>query len=604
MATSCGSPCYAAPELVVSEGLYVGSAVDIWSCGVILYAMLSGYLPYDDDPANPDGDNINLLYKYIMSTKLNFPDHLSPSVKSLLQIMLVPEPENRCRVVDIMRHPWLEAHRDLFERTPQDHELIFRKNMKQKSTSAKAELAGRRQVQQDAKFAIEKAAMTRSQSSMPGSAVTASELDQHRRARETRHRSAMPGTTTMPHYLNNAGHKTPPLAPRQPLAVPAPIPAAAQTSPIVASAAAMSTTSFPVRAAPVSTVPSPALVPSPQPEVVSAAASTDAVENVQIAGSRQAPSTPEQRSSPPRPRMSANKNRHTIQVEYDGEASYEKMKEIAEARQAAAAGASVPSLTFAPSPSSQTSPHKRVLELQAANSDIEMDSESSDQGHTQEGTMESYTDAPSEEPTPEASHILTPPAVTPPAQTILEEAPVDMATPSTPTRKTKENVAHITSPSTPRATKADPEDVMTPRANPDSTTPRVLDAPRSGGKRFDSMPARNHPLPPTENIPLPTNGLNAAGLPQVPAPKRERYRKGMSLDKFGLAKLLGSSYASSSVDVSRPPPSAGAAAVALQGAEGESKAKRGSLVRPRTAGTEENKDKKNRRRTLQLMVNR
>ncbi|KZT54739.1 kinase-like protein, partial [Calocera cornea HHB12733] len=77
MVTSCGSPCYAAPELVISEGAYVGSAVDVWSCGVILYAMLAGYLPFDDDPSNPDGDNINLLYKYIVSTTLTFPDYVS-----------------------------------------------------------------------------------------------------------------------------------------------------------------------------------------------------------------------------------------------------------------------------------------------------------------------------------------------------------------------------------------------------------------------------------------------------------------------------------------------------------------------------------------------
>jgi len=110
MQTSCGSPCYAAPELVISEGLYVGSAVDIWSCGVILYAMLAGYLPFDDDPANPDGDNINLLYKYIVSTPLTFPEYISTEARDLLSTMLVPDPTRRTTLDSVMRHPWLTAY--------------------------------------------------------------------------------------------------------------------------------------------------------------------------------------------------------------------------------------------------------------------------------------------------------------------------------------------------------------------------------------------------------------------------------------------------------------------------------------------------------------
>ncbi|KAJ3288982.1 hypothetical protein HK104_007824 [Borealophlyctis nickersoniae] len=94
--TSCGSPCYAAPELVISDG-YVGEAADIWSCGVILYAMLCGYLPFDDDPQNPDGDNINLLYKYILETELDFPDYVSEDAR------------------DLLRHIWLAPYADYFE---------------------------------------------------------------------------------------------------------------------------------------------------------------------------------------------------------------------------------------------------------------------------------------------------------------------------------------------------------------------------------------------------------------------------------------------------------------------------------------------------------
>lgn len=123
MATSCGSPCYAAPELVVSEGLYVGSAVDIWSCGVILYAMLCGYLPFDDDPANPDGDNINLLYKHILSSSLVFPDYVSPTARDLLVKMLVPDPIKRCDIQTIMEHPWLKQYRPLFAKSVRELEF-------------------------------------------------------------------------------------------------------------------------------------------------------------------------------------------------------------------------------------------------------------------------------------------------------------------------------------------------------------------------------------------------------------------------------------------------------------------------------------------------
>ncbi|KAJ1921390.1 hypothetical protein H4219_000707 [Mycoemilia scoparia] len=120
MSTSCGSPCYAAPELVVSEGLYVGPAVDVWSCGVILYAMLAGYLPFDDDPKNPEGDNINQLYKYILSTSLVFPDYVTSTARDLLRKILVPNPKHRATLEQIKQHPWLAPYKHIFEEEDRD----------------------------------------------------------------------------------------------------------------------------------------------------------------------------------------------------------------------------------------------------------------------------------------------------------------------------------------------------------------------------------------------------------------------------------------------------------------------------------------------------
>ncbi|KAG2220738.1 hypothetical protein INT45_007350, partial [Circinella minor] len=122
MDTSCGSPCYAAPELVVSEGLYAGTAVDIWSCGVILYAMLCGYLPFDDDPCNPDGSNINQLYRYILSTSPRFPKHVSQDAQDLLRQILVADPNKRYTLDKIQQHPWLKQYRELFRKTDDEFE--------------------------------------------------------------------------------------------------------------------------------------------------------------------------------------------------------------------------------------------------------------------------------------------------------------------------------------------------------------------------------------------------------------------------------------------------------------------------------------------------
>ncbi|KII83675.1 hypothetical protein PLICRDRAFT_47160 [Plicaturopsis crispa FD-325 SS-3] len=162
MQTSCGSPCYAAPELVISEGLYVGSAVDIWSCGVILYAMLAGYLPFDDDPANPDGDNINLLYKYIVNTPLSFPDYISDEARDLLSIMLVPDPTQRADLEAVMDHTWLKPWAHTFRREVDELEKAAMEQHQLKR------LAYQRQMKQAAAAAAEtNNKVTRSQSTRP-----------------------------------------------------------------------------------------------------------------------------------------------------------------------------------------------------------------------------------------------------------------------------------------------------------------------------------------------------------------------------------------------------------------------------------------------------
>lgn len=126
MKTSCGSPCYAAPELVVSSEPYEGKKVDIWSCGVILYAMLAGYLPFDDDPENPDGSNIARLYHYITHTPLTFPEYIQPTPRDLLRRILVSNPNKRINLKDIRSHQWLAPHAPFLSVTPMEWDRNYR----------------------------------------------------------------------------------------------------------------------------------------------------------------------------------------------------------------------------------------------------------------------------------------------------------------------------------------------------------------------------------------------------------------------------------------------------------------------------------------------
>ncbi|KAI9671984.1 MAG: Protein kinase [Caeruleum heppii] len=96
--TSCGSPNYAAPE-VISGKLYAGPEVDVWSCGVILYVLLVGRLPFDDE-------YIPTLFKKIAQGNYTVPNYLSSGAVNLIRKMLVVNPVHRITVQEIRQDRW------------------------------------------------------------------------------------------------------------------------------------------------------------------------------------------------------------------------------------------------------------------------------------------------------------------------------------------------------------------------------------------------------------------------------------------------------------------------------------------------------------------
>jgi 5'-AMP-activated protein kinase catalytic alpha subunit len=96
--TSCGTPAYVAPEVISRKG-YDGAKADIWACGVILYVLLAGYLPFQDK-------NLVDMYKKICKAQLKWPNWFSSDIRKLLRRLLHPNPNARISIAEIMEHPW------------------------------------------------------------------------------------------------------------------------------------------------------------------------------------------------------------------------------------------------------------------------------------------------------------------------------------------------------------------------------------------------------------------------------------------------------------------------------------------------------------------
>ena len=111
--TPCGSPCYASPEMV-SGNNYNGFNIDIWATGIILFAMVCGYLPFE----NPDNDK---LFEQILKAELDFPEHVSEVCKNLIKKILVTNPKKRITIDKIKKHEFYLSGKE-------NYNIIINKN--------------------------------------------------------------------------------------------------------------------------------------------------------------------------------------------------------------------------------------------------------------------------------------------------------------------------------------------------------------------------------------------------------------------------------------------------------------------------------------------
>lgn len=100
--TTCGTPNYIAPEVLSNAG-YDGAAADVWSCGVILYVLMAGYLPFNET-------DLPTLYKKVNAADFSCPFWFSSGAKSLIHKILDPNPRTRIQIEGIRNDPWFQRN--------------------------------------------------------------------------------------------------------------------------------------------------------------------------------------------------------------------------------------------------------------------------------------------------------------------------------------------------------------------------------------------------------------------------------------------------------------------------------------------------------------
>jgi len=108
MLTTCGTLVYASPEIIRQEP-YNGMKTDIWSAGVVLYAMIANHFPWSVDPDLPPELLMAETAKQIVSGEIELPEGISFHLQNLIGNLLNVDPEERPSAEDVLMHPWFEG---------------------------------------------------------------------------------------------------------------------------------------------------------------------------------------------------------------------------------------------------------------------------------------------------------------------------------------------------------------------------------------------------------------------------------------------------------------------------------------------------------------